>query len=238
MEFDGIVDTLQKLGVTVIVLESQADDVRTTNMIYLRDVAMAFQDKLVLANMKHPVRSSEPSKFQRFLTRYHKSFQNAYVKLDTAVSMEGADMFVIGKKLIYAYVGSRTSPNVAQCIEEVFPETDIRAIEANIHGIPQHILGGVHIVGEHTATRRIHYCRDNIEEIKFIDFEESNETSKGFSLNIVTIGPHEILMPAGNPTTKRTLESHGIICHEVAIQEIHKMGGGLACMVLPLWREN
>jgi N-dimethylarginine dimethylaminohydrolase len=235
-EFDGIVKKLEELGIEVIVLQPNEDMIKTSNMIFLRDVAFAFRDKLLLANMKHSIRQSEPQKFKELLIAADIRFESTFATLDRAVTMEGADILALDSVLLYTYTGSRTSVNVADFLLRTFDDVRVESIQANIHGVPQHILGGVHILDEKTATRRTQYCTDAIEGYDFIDFNESDEISKGFALNIVTISPREILMPANNPDTKKKLEANGIVCHEVPVHEIHKMGGGLACMVLPLWR--
>lgn len=236
-EFDGVVAKLEELGIEVVVLEPTEGMEKTSNMIYLRDVAFAFRDKLLLANMKHSIRQAEPQKFKELLVTSDTRFGDAFIALDQAATMEGADIFAINNNLLYAYTGSRTSSNVMGFLSQDFDDIRVESIEANINGVPQHILGGVHILDGSIATRRTRYCNDAIEGYDFIDFDESEEISKGFALNIVTLSPREILMPANNPDTKSKLESCGITCHEVPVHEIHKMGGGLACMVLPLWRE-
>ena len=60
----------------------------------------------------------------------------------------------------------------------------------------------------------------------------------GYSCNVVTVGPKEIIMPAGNPKTKKLYESHGIKVHETTTNEISIMAGSLACMTLPLTRDR
>jgi N-dimethylarginine dimethylaminohydrolase len=237
VEFDAVVQKLRTLGVEVVVLEPHNDSPATSNMIYLRDVAFVFQDKLMLANMKYPLRQDEPQKFKELICDIDDSFAGSCLSLKGGVSMEGADLLAINKDLLYVYAGSRTDESVIPEIKGQFKDVEVKKIQANIDGVPQHILGGVHIIDDRLATRRVQYCTDDIEGYSFIDFDEDVETSRGFALNIVTIGPREVLMPANNPATKARLEAEGIICHEVDINEIHKMGGGLACMVLPLWRD-
>lgn len=236
-EFDGIVEKLQSLRVEVIVLEPSEEMPKTSNMIFLRDVAFPFSDKIVLANMKHSLRQDEPGKFKQLLLAQYPDIANAFVELDNSITMEGADIFAINENLLYAYTGSRTSSGISLALRHTFSNIDIETINANIHGVPQHILGGVHILSDNIASRRVEYCTDIIKGYDFIDFQENTEIKNGFALNIVTLSPKEILMPANNPHTKKRLEEHGIMCHEVEINEIHKMGGGLACMVLPLYRE-
>lgn len=236
-EFDGIVEKFQSLGIEVVVLEQAEGLSKTSNMIFLRDVAFPFRDEIVLANMKHPLRYAEPEKLKKLLLAKYPDAANLFVDLDKSISMEGADIFAIDEDLLYVYTGNRTSEGIDLALQRIFPNASVKTIEANITGVPQHILGGVHILSDKLASRRIEYCMDGIEDYEFIDFKEDAETKDGFSLNILTLAPREILMPANNPATKRRLEVNGITCHEVEVNEIHKMGGGLACMALPLYRE-
>lgn len=235
-EFDGIVEKLQSLDIEVVVLEQAEGLPKTSNMIFLRDVAFPFRDEIVLANMKHHLRDAEPEKFKKLLLAKYPDAANLFVNLDKSISMEGADIFAINEDLLYVYTGNRTSDGIDLALQRIFPSTSVETIEANITGVPQHILGGVHILDDKLASRRIEFCTDDIEDYEFIDFKEDAETKSGFSLNILTLAPREVLMPANNPVTKSHLEANGIICHEVDVNEIHKMGGGLACMALPLYR--
>lgn len=236
-EFDGIVEKLQSLDIEVVVLEQAEGLPKTSNMIFLRDVAFPFRDEIVLANMKHHLRDAEPEKFKKLLLAKYPDTANLFVNLDKSISMEGADIFAINEDLLYVYTGNRTSDGIDLALQRIFPNTSVETIEANITGVPQHILGGVHILNDKLVSRRIEYCTDGIEDYEFIDFKEDAETKGGFSLNILTLAPQEVLMPTSNPATKQRLEANGITCHEVEVSEIHKMGGGLACMALPLYRE-
>lgn len=234
-EFDCIVSKLQSLNIKVTILKNSEGMPITPNMIFLRDVALPFRNDLLLANMKHSIRKDEPSKFKELL--FKQEGFNKCISLEKEISIEGADLFVMSKNLVYLYTGNRTNPLIADTLKRQYNELEIKTIRANIKGVPQHILGGVHILDDKIATRRIKYCQDNLKNYNFIDFDENPEIAEGFSLNIFTLSPREILMPMHRPKTKKQLELKGIICHEVNINEIHKMGGGLACMILPLSRE-
>jgi N-dimethylarginine dimethylaminohydrolase len=236
-EFDGIVDKLRSLGVEVIVLEDKENYTHTSNMIFLRDVAMVFRNKIVLANMKYGIRKKEPEKFKYLLEKNNHRYSDSFINLDNNAIMEGADIFVLSLDLLYIYQNNRTNSNATSEIKARFSNVQIHTIKADIFDIPQHILGGVHIIDEKLAARRVEYCHNPIGDIDFIDFTETSEIREGFGLNIVTISPSEILMPSNRPDIKQRLESAGIVCHEIKIEEIYKMGGGLACMVLPLVRE-
>ncbi len=238
-EFDDIVTRLEDLGINVVVLnaKSNKESVVTPNMIYLRDTAFVYGQKILLANMKHPIRRAEPEKLKALLENYNTEYEQYIVDvLSGDAKLEGADILVLENGLA-AYTGNRTSSTAIPVIKKLFNNVDVMDAPANISGIPQHLLGGIHIIGPGLAIRRTHYCNSPIQNLDFIDFDEDTEISGGLSLNIITIGPSEILMPANRPKTRARLEAAGIRCHTVEINEIHKMGGGLACMALPLERE-
>lgn len=236
-EFDNIVQAFGDLGVEVVVLEPDQSMSLTSNMIYLRDVALVFRNDLVLANMRHDVRRQEPEKFRQLLLSKDAGYDPHFKLLETRPSMEGADIFVLDTRSLCAYTGSRTDSRVVDDLTRQYETVRVEAVSANINGIPQHLLGGVHIIDRNLATRRTQYCNSAIADLQFIDFDEDDEIASGFALNIVTIAPRHVLMPANRPKVRRRLESYGIRCAEVEIDEIHKMGGGLACLVLPLVRE-
>lgn len=236
-EFDGIVDKLEELGIEVSVLEGKNSTQKTPNMIYLRDVAFVYKSDIILARMKYAVREGEPAKFLNLIREQHPELLFHIKNIDRG-NLEGADLLVKSENEILTYTGSRTSVSALKELQKVYPNVKFTNIPANIAGVPQHLLGGIHIVDRSVLTRRIKYCSTEIEQFNLIDFDEDEEVGRGFSLNILTVGPGEILMPKNRYITKAAFEANGIICHEVEIDETHKMGGGLACMILPIARSE
>jgi arginine deiminase len=55
--------------------------------------------------------------------------------------------------------------------------------------------------------------------------------------NFVALAPRHLVMPAGNPATRRLLEDAGCTVVEVDIREIQKSGGAMHCMTAFLRRE-
>ena len=239
VEFSGIVSKLESLGVAVVVLEDREGETEnTSNMVFLRDTAFVFNQTIMLANMKHQVRMAEPKKLAKLLSKTNDSYAKYIKDMLGENTMEGADIFALAPDRLCLYSGLRTSKGTESVITRSFPGTKIQAIKANITRIPQHLLGALHIVDHDLALRRRTYCKDSIKGLAFVDFDEDTEVTHGFALNVITLGPREILMPANRPRTQARIEAAGVTCHTVEINEIHKMGGGLACMALPLERES
>lgn len=235
-EFNNVADAFANLNVEVILLEDpQQLHPQTTNMIFLRDVAAIIDDKIILANMKYDLRKAEPRKFKDLLMDKCKLSENVFRELPGSMTMEGADIMRSGESQIFAYTGFRTS---SQAIGEIASQFQlaVKPLPANIQKVPQHLLGAIHIIGPDTIARRPRYCSTKIDGFNYIDFDETDEIKNNFAMNIVTIAPNEILMPSTCPETKKSFEEYGVKCHVVDIDEIHKMGGGLACMTLPFER--
>lgn len=236
-EFSNVVQAFRSLGVEVVELEDRDRKYpQTANMIFLRDVAAVIGDKIILANMKFDVRKDEPSKFKNLLIDQKTIGESSFFELSSDTSMEGADIIVASTSQFLAYTGYRTSLNAVTEITKLMDVTPT-IMPANIQKIPQHLLGAMHIVGPGKIAQRSKYCNTKIDEYEYIDFDETYEIKDGFAMSIVTISPMEILMPSGCQKTKDIFEKNGVKCHVVDISEIHKMGGGLACMTLPLERK-
>jgi N-dimethylarginine dimethylaminohydrolase len=206
------------------------------NLIYMRDLGVVTHDRLLLANPKYDIRKGEQ---EIMLTTLRRSgYIGPYMDLPNDITMEGADFFWINEKKVLISVGNRTSPEFAEIFGKLYPDIEVQTVEAAPEGVPQHILGGAHIVDKDTIIQRKSIIKHDLGFSKVIELDENNETINGFAMNIVTVGPMEIIMPEGNPFTKTLYELHGIKVHTTPCYEIYKMGGAIACMTLPLTREK
>lgn len=206
------------------------------NLIYMRDLGVVTHDRLILANPKYNIRKGEEEIMLATVRR--NGYLGPTLSLPENVTMEGADFFWINEKHVLISVGNRTSPEFVEIFNKLYPDIKVQAVKAAEEGIPQHILGGAHIIDKDTIIQRKSIITHDLGFKNVIELEENEEVVNGFALNIVTIGPREIIMPEGNPKTKALYESHGIKVHTTPCYEIRKMGGALACMSLPLKRES
>jgi N-dimethylarginine dimethylaminohydrolase len=206
------------------------------NLVYMRDLAVIAPDRLILANPKYKIRKGEQEIMLATMRR--NGFIGGYLDLPSDVTMEGADFFWINEKEVIISVGNRTSPEFAEIFGKLYPEINVRTVEAAAEGIPQHILGGAHIISEDTIIQRKSIVTHDLGFKNVIELEETEEVVNGYAMNIVTVSPMEIIMPSGNPDTKAIYESHGIKVHESPAFELGKMGGCFACATLPLKRKK
>ena len=84
-------------------------------------------------------------------------------------------------------------------------------------------------------SRRRFLLRARGYSVAFIPDER--EARDGFALNLVTLGPRQVLMAAGNPNTQGFLESLGVTCHTVEVDELGKAAGAIGCLTGILHRK-
>lgn len=206
------------------------------NLIYMRDLAVVTPDRLILANPKYQIRKGEEEIM--FATLRRNGYIGPSLDLPADITMEGADFFWINPKHVLISVGNRTSIEFAEIFSKLYPDIKVETVEAAPEGIPQHILGGAHIIDKDTIIQRKSIVKHDLGFKNVIELEENDEVVKGFALNIVTVGPMEIIMPEGNPKTQKLYEDNGIKVHTTPCYELRKMGGAIACQTLPLKRES
>jgi N-dimethylarginine dimethylaminohydrolase len=204
------------------------------NQLYMRDLAVITNDSVILANPKYDIRKGEEKNM--LATLRHWGFEGRIIELSKNATMEGADFFWISENEVLISVGNRTSEEFVTTFKFFYPNIKVNTVAAAPEGIPQHILGGAHIVDKDTIIQRRSIIKHDLGFKNVISLEETDEVINGYAMNIITIGPMEIIMPSGNPETKAIYESHGIKVHESPAKELGKMGGAFACMTLPIKR--
>jgi arginine deiminase len=63
------------------------------------------------------------------------------------------------------------------------------------------------------------------------------EQERSWPVNMITIEPRLVVMPAGAPRTRRLLEAEGVEAIEVSYDEVMKYGGGIRCTTMQLLRD-
>jgi len=238
-EVDSYRKLLKSLGIQVVDDAAFIDADKYgpfPNLIYMRDLGVVTPDRLILANPKYQIRKGEEEIMFTALRR--NGYVGPYMQLPEDITMEGADFFWINEKHVLISVGNRTSPVFAEMFSQLYPEIKVQTVEAASEGIPQHILGGAHIVDKDTIIQRKSIIKHDLGFKNVIELEETDEVINGFAMNVVTIGPMEIIMPEGNPLTQVIYEANGIKVHTTPCYELRKMGGAIACQTLPLRRES
>ena len=239
-EFNEYVLLLESLDVKVWVDDIDHDYICPNN-IFMRDIGAVIGDTLVIGKPAYDIRKPEVDNFKKYLAASGLQSQYKILQLNGKCTFEGADLFVIDNKEVVVAVGNRTNIQAYDRLKQYFSRQgwNFNIVNALPEGIPQHLLGGKHIVSKDTIISRTHLNGNTVHKSfkNSITLTEDSEVVNGYACNVVTIGPNEIVMPSGNPMTKRFYEAKGLKVHETPTQEISMMAGSLACMTLPLKRD-
>jgi N-dimethylarginine dimethylaminohydrolase len=206
------------------------------NQIFMRDLAVIMPDSIILANPKYDIRKGEEKNL--LSTLRHWGYSGRVIQLASSATMEGADFFWVSENEVIISVGNRTNDDFITSFKFFYPNIKVTTVAAAAEGIPQHILGGAHIVDKDTIIQRRSIVKHDLGFKNIVSLEETDEVVNGYAMNILTLGPKEIIMPSGNPETKAIYENHGIKVHESPAIELGKMAGAFACMTLPIKRSS
>lgn len=151
-------------------------------------------------------------------------------------TFEGADAMWIDPRTVILGRGLRTNAEGVGQVSQTLGEMGIDTILVDLPYGTMHLMGMLRLVDhdlalawpERLAVAAVEALEARGCRVRFIPDE--SEAAVGFALNFVTLGPREILMPAGNPITQAFYESLGIICHPVAIAELIKAAGAVGCL--------
>jgi N-dimethylarginine dimethylaminohydrolase len=139
--------------------------------------------------------------------------------------------------------GLRTNDEGAWQVAAALDELGVEVVEAQLPFGTMHLMGQLRFLDRHLAvgwpTRLSVVAVDTLRDLGYevIFLPDEDEALHSFALNFVTVGPSEIVMPAGNPVTQAFYEDAGVTCHTVEISELGKAAGSIGCATGVVERE-
>ncbi len=229
-EFDKLVELLQSLNITTHV----CNDYKFPNQMFARDLAFVGPSFFFLAKPKYEIREGEQLKLAEFLISLGvREDQIVYSKYP----FEGADLFWMDYKTVLASIGSRTSSvAVYNMMSHFHGNVELVEYEAVNIKVPQHILGHKHIISHDMLSMLDWIDQRTLGFKNIICTAKTDEILLNFGMNMLTVGPNKVIMTDDCPDFQALLEMNGVTCYTSPMSEIRKMGGGFACMVLPIKR--
>jgi N-dimethylarginine dimethylaminohydrolase len=224
-------------GVTVHFVENGRLD--RPNAHFVRDLMLMTPEGAIVTRPASRQRSGE----ERFVAE-------ALGRLGVPVLMtihgegtfEGADVVLANPHLAILAEGMRTNragtDQVEWALRQVGYDQVVRV---------QLPLGTVHLDGVLSAVDRdlaLVRFRETplraVEALREHGFRilEGSPEDQHMPENIVALAPGHLIMPAGNPRTKRLLEDAGCTIVEIELREIQKSGGAMHCMTGFLKRDD
>jgi len=231
LQAEMIAETFEELGVKVHWARPQGDP--PPNFLFMRDLVFMTPEGAVLARPASPVRAGEARAATECLAR-------AGIPILATIHgdglMEGADCLWLRPQLALIGVGHRTNPAALAQLVGILSRQRVTVRTVPVPRGAQHLLGVVipldhdlAVVDKDRCSRALLAILEALG-IQLIELSRSEELRDKRGMNLVTLGPRKVLIPAECPEIRATLESHGVEVHEAEVSEYVKAGGALGCL--------
>ncbi len=233
-EFGAVAAAFRRLGVKVFFLP-RAFPGRPAkyNLMFVRDLFFNTPEGAVLSRMASRVRAGEEKYAAVALA------ENAVPIVRTVSGrghFEGADALWLDRKTVLCGVGNRTDAGGYRQLRETLKGQGVETIAVPLPRGVQHLLGMLQIVDARLAFLRVGVASPKVFQMllrrgfSIVQVQETAEVAERQGMNIVTVSPRKIMMPADCPNLKRTFQAAGVtVAAELDVRQIRRGAGGLAC---------
>lgn len=239
-QHDAFTQIYRDHGADVFYVEEQRED--RPNAIYMRDNVLGTPEGAILCRQATRFRRGEEAAVSKALAK-------AGCPIVRTISgkglFEGACGMWIDRNTIILGTGVRSNPEGVRQVEEVVRNMGVE--EVMHFQIP---WGHAHLDGLLNPVDRKKILifpwqtpYDIIEPLRkrgyqMIEAPSIEEVKHGMAVNLVAIAPGLVVMPDGNPETKKALEKAGVEVITVDVSELMKGYGCLHCMTAFLERDE
>ena len=211
------------------------------NLMFCADLLFMTPAGAILARPASTVRAGE----ERFIAQRLAALGIPIIRTLTGKGVfEGADAMWINPKLVLLGRGLRTNALALAQITATLHWLGVQSIILDLPYGTMHLMGQLRLFDHNLAiawqTRLAVFAVEQLRQHGYTVhcLPDETEARVGHALNVVTLAPRHILMPAGNPITQAFYESLGVTCETVAVDELLKAAGGIACLTGVLERER
>jgi N-dimethylarginine dimethylaminohydrolase len=237
-QHDALAQAYQEAGVRVRYLRPPS--VPPPNTMYMADLFFMTPAGALLARPAMQVRSGEERLAFEGLASLGVPLLRA---VEGGGTFEGADALWIAPKRVLLGRGRRTNPEGAAQVKTILAEVGVEAVAVDLSEEVMHLMGVLRFLDADLAVGWPGRLPDRAVEVLKqsgyrILFPSDPDELCRMAINLVTLGPRRVIMPAGCPKTQGLLEEAGVTCVTVVVDELVKGAGGIGCLTGVLRREG
>lgn len=203
------------------------------NLMFAADLLFMTPEGAILARPASTVRAGE----ERLVAARLASLGVPILRsVRGAGHFEGADACWLDPETVLLARGLRTDREGAAQVAATLGELGIAVVQVDLEPGAMHLMGVLRRLDHDLALAwpgrvpQAALAALAARGVTVLDGPDPDEARTGFALNLVTLGPRRVLMPAGNPRTRAALERSGVDCREVAVDELAKAAGAIGCL--------
>lgn len=238
-EQDALADIYRDHGVEVHYVTGQRKD--KPNAMFLRDLVLMTPEGAIICRPAIPARRGEEKAVAQSLAALGVPILKT---INGNGYFEGACAMWVNRETVVIGTGSRANEAGAQQVE-----AELRNIGVTNIIRTQIPYGSIHLDGYMNMADKnkvvvfpwhlTYDCAAALMKagVEIVEVTDIHELKEGMALNFVTLAPGKVVMPAGNPNTKKLLEDNGIEVLETELTELMNGWGSCHCMTLFLKRD-
>jgi N-dimethylarginine dimethylaminohydrolase len=236
-EHAGLVELLDRLGVTVHTLDAETDD---PDLVYVFDPLLIADGGAIPLRLGKPNRADEPA----VLEAWTRSRGIPTVgRIEAPGTLEGGDTFWLRPDLLCIGRTLRSNDEGARQLAALVGG------DARIFDVPYwrgpaelvHLLSVISPVADDVAVVFLPLLPVGLYQllrdlgIRLVEVPEEEYPTLG--CNVLAVRPGVVVTASGNAETRRRLEAAGVEVHEVPLAEVGENGsGGVTCLTRPVLR--
>ncbi len=237
-QHDALAQAYREAGVRVH--DVDPDQSPPPNLMFVADLLFMTPEGAVVGRPASTVRAGE----ERWVARRLADLGVPVLRCVRGQgTFEGADALWLNPETALLATGWRTNDEGAGQVAALLVEMGVEVVRVGLPCSAMHLMGTLRFADRDLALawrHRLPYAALEVLQAHGYTVHvvpDEAEAVGGMALNVVTLGPRQILMPAGNPNTQAFYETLGITCHTVQVDELLKAAGGIGCLTGVLARQ-
>lgn len=236
-EHDGLVETLDRLGTIVHVLDAETDD---PDLVYVFDPLLVADGGAIPLRPGKPNRAGEPAVVEAW-TRAHGI--PTLGRIEAPGTLEGGDTFWLRPDLLCIGRTLRTNDAGTRQLAEIVGG-EVRVFDLPYWKGPAeliHLLSVISPVADDLAVVYLPLLPVGLFAlladlgVRLVQVPEEEVATLG--CNVLAVRPGVVIVAEGNDVTRRRLEAAGCEVHAIPLGEVGENGsGGVTCLTRPLLR--
>ena len=237
-QHDGLVSTLDRLGVQVRVLDTEADD--DPDLVYVFDPLLIADGGAIPLRPGKPNRAGEPAVLERWTLA---AGIPTLGRIEAPGTVEGGDTFWLRPDLLCIGRTLRTNDAGARQLASIVGG-DVRVFDVPYWKGPAelvHLLSVVSPVADDVAVVFLPLLPAGLYAlladlgVRLVEVPEAEYPTLG--CNVLAVRPGVVIVAEGNDGTRRGLEAAGCEVHAIPLGEVGENGsGGVTCLTRPILR--
>ncbi len=236
-EHDGLVETLDRLGVRVHRLETETDD---PDLVYVFDPMLIADGGAIPLRPGKPNRAGEPAVLEAWTAAHGIPTLG---RIEGPGTVEGGDTFWLRPDLLCIGRTLRTNDAGARQLASIVGG-DVRIFDVPYWKGPAelvHLLSVISPVADDVAVVFLPLLPAGLYElladlgVRLVQVPEAEYPTLG--CNVLAVRPGVVVVAEGNDGTRRGLEAAGCEVHAIPLGEVGENGsGGVTCLTRPVLR--